>query len=39
MIHATDHPVAPRLMYQAYRCALKTEETAEQLDLLKKVAE
>jgi three-Cys-motif partner protein len=39
MIHATDHPAAPRLMYQAYRCALKTKETSEQLELLRKVVE
>lgn len=34
MIHATDHPVAPRLMHQAYRNALNVEESGEQLDLI-----
>ena len=36
MIHATDYPTAPRLMYQAYRNALNVKETAHQMDLIKR---
>lgn len=34
MIHATDHPEAPKLMARAYRMAVEPEETPEQLGLL-----
>ncbi len=31
MIHATDYPTAPRLMYESYRNALKVKETTHQM--------
>jgi three-Cys-motif partner protein len=34
MIHATDHPEAPKLMQRAYRTALKPMEPSEQIPLL-----
>ena len=33
MIHASDHPEAPKLMSRAYRQAISPKETAEQLEL------
>ena len=33
MIHATDHEEAPKLMYRAYRQAVRPPETLEQLEL------
>lgn len=33
MIHATDHPEAPRLMSRAYQRAVQPKEPAEQLSL------
>jgi hypothetical protein len=33
MIHATDHPEAPKLMGRAYRKVMKPKESAEQLRL------
>lgn len=34
MIHATDHPAAPKLMKRAYRQAVRPDETPEQLELM-----
>ena len=31
MIHATDHPIAPNLMYRAYNTAVRPKESMEQL--------
>lgn len=39
MLHATDHPAAPRLMHQAYRNALNVDESATQLDLIAREVE
>ncbi len=33
MIHATDHEEAPKLMYRAYRQAVRPPEPLEQLGL------
>ena len=33
MIHATDHEEAPKLMYRAYRQAVRPPESLEQLEL------
>jgi three-Cys-motif partner protein len=32
MIHATDHPIAPNLMYRAYHTAVRPKEPMEQLE-------
>lgn len=39
MIHATDHPEAPKLMYRAYNNVLEPAETGEQLELLSQAAD
>jgi hypothetical protein len=33
MIHASDHPEAPKLMRRAYESAVKPKDQAEQLEL------
>jgi three-Cys-motif partner protein len=39
MIHASDHPQALRLMHRAYRHALDTKETDQQMELISRQAE
>jgi hypothetical protein len=33
MVHATDHPAAPRIMNRAYFHASKTREPVEQIEM------